>query len=124
MVDDQDLNGLDPYELMAAEAARLDGFFTNASDADWGKPTRCAGWSRRDLLAHLAASEDYNAASLAGTVQQFLADVGAKGAVDLSSANEIGIRELDDQTPEQILATWRTRSTETRVGFQARDGAD
>ena len=61
--------------------------------------TRCAGWSMRDLLAHLAASEDYNQACLDGTVQQFLADVGAKGAVDLASANEIGIREFDGPSP-------------------------
>jgi uncharacterized protein (TIGR03083 family) len=124
MVDDQDLNGLDPYELMATEATRLDGFFSSASADEWGKPTRCEGWSARDLLAHLAASEDYNRACLDGTVQQFLADVGAKGAVDLASANEIGIREFDDQTPEQILETWRTRSGQNCEGFRARAGGD
>jgi uncharacterized protein (TIGR03083 family) len=124
MVDDQDLHGLDPYELMAAEAARLDGFFSNATADDWAKPTRCAGWTRRDLLAHLASTEDYSRACLDGTVQQFLADVGAKGAVDLASANEIGIHEFDDQTPEQILQTWRDHSADTRAGFRARDGGD
>ena len=124
MVDDQDLAGLDPYELMATEAARLDGFFSSASDADWGKPTRCEGWSVRDLLAHLAASEDYNRACLEGTVQQFLADIGAKGAVDLASANDIGIHQFDGKTPEQILETWRTHSGQNREGFRARDGGD
>ncbi len=107
MVDDQDLAGLDPYDLMATEAARLDAYLAHASADDWNKPTRCEGWNARGLLAHLAASEDYNQACLDGTVQEFLADIGAKGAVDLASANEIGIREFDDQTPEQILDTWR-----------------
>jgi uncharacterized protein (TIGR03083 family) len=124
MVDDHDLAGLDPYELMATEAARLDGFFSAATAADWEKPTRCEGWSTRDLLAHLAASEDYNRACLDGTVQDFLADVGAKGAVDLASANEIGIHEFDGQAPEQILAAWRTRSAENRESFRQRDGGD
>jgi uncharacterized protein (TIGR03083 family) len=124
MVDDQDLTGLDPYELMAAEAARLDVFFRAAGAADWEKPSRCEGWSVRDLLAHLAASEEYNEACLDGTVQQFLADVGAKGAVDLASANEIGIHTFDGQAPEQLLATWRARSAKNREGFRARDGAD
>ncbi|HEV7523954.1 MAG TPA: maleylpyruvate isomerase family mycothiol-dependent enzyme [Acidimicrobiia bacterium] len=124
MVDDHDLDGLDPYELMAAEASRLDGFFAHASATDWAKPTRCAGWSTRDLLAHLAASEDYNQACLDGTVQDFLAGIGAKGAVDLASANEIGIRELDDQSPEQILETWRARNAQNREGFRARDGGN
>ena len=124
MVDDHDLDGLDPYDLMAAESARLDAFFSAASDGDWQKPSRCAGWSLRDLLAHLASTEDYNQACLDGTVQQFLADVGAKGAVDLASANEIGIRELDDRTPAQILERWRTHSAQTRDAFRARDGGD
>jgi len=124
MIDDQDLTGLDPYELMASEAERLDRFFASAGADDWKKPTRCEGWNVRDLLAHLAASEDYNRACLDGTVQQFLADVGAKGAVDLASANEIGIHEFDDSTPDQILETWRTASTQNRAAFKARDGSD
>jgi len=124
MTDDKELAGLDPYDLMAAEASRLDRFFANAGAADWKKPTRCAGWDTRDLLAHLAASEDYNQACLDGGVQQFLADVGAKGAIDLASANEIGIRALDELTPEQILETWRTRAAQNREAFRARDGGD
>jgi uncharacterized protein (TIGR03083 family) len=124
MTDDQDLAGLDPYELMATEASRLDRFFSTAGDGDWGKPTRCEGWSARDLLAHLAASEEYNRACLDGGVQQFLADVAAKGAVDLASANEIGIREFDDRTPDEILETWRSRRAENREAFRARDGGD
>jgi uncharacterized protein (TIGR03083 family) len=124
MTDDQDLTGLDPYELMATEASRLDQFFSSAGAADWSKPTRCEGWSVRDVLAHLAASEDYNRACLDGSVQQFLAEVGAKGAVDLASANDIGIRELDDRSPEQILETWRARSAENREAFRARGDGD
>jgi uncharacterized protein (TIGR03083 family) len=124
MVDDQDLAGLDPYDLMATEAARLDAYFGRASAADWEKPTRCEGWDARALLAHLAATEDYNQACLDGTVQQFLADVGAKGAVDLASANDIGIHEFDGQAPEQILEKWRTQSAQNREGFRKRDGGD
>jgi uncharacterized protein (TIGR03083 family) len=124
MIDDHDLTGLDPYELMASEATRLDRFFASAHPGLWKNPTRCEGWSVRDLLAHLAATEDYNRACLDGTVQQFLADVGAKGAVDLASANEIGIHEFDDRTPDEILETWRTSGAQNRAAFRARDGAD
>ena len=124
MVDDQDLSGLDPYELMATEGGRLDRFFTGLHAADWQKPTRCAGWNVRDLLAHLTASEEYNRACLDGTVQDFLADMGAKGAVDLASANDIGVHEFDDEQPEQVLETWRGRSVENREAFRARDGGD
>jgi uncharacterized protein (TIGR03083 family) len=124
MTDDSDVTGLDPYDLMAAEGERLDRFFSKAGADEWNKPSRCEGWSVRDLLAHLASSEDYNQACLDGTVQQFLADMGAKGAVDLATANEIGIRSFDDRTPEEVLEIWRTRSNQNREAFRARDGGD
>jgi uncharacterized protein (TIGR03083 family) len=122
MVDDRDLEGLDPYALMAAESARLDSFFSNLNGDAWQQPSRCAGWSVRDVLAHLASSEDYNRACLDGTVQAFLGEMGAKGATDLATANEIGIRAFDGQSTDQILDTWRAKSQQNREAFEARDG--
>jgi uncharacterized protein (TIGR03083 family) len=124
MTDDRDLEGLDPYDLMDTEAARLDRYFAGLDAAAWSRPSRCAGWSVRDLMAHLMASEQYNAACLDGTVADFLASVGAKGATDLSSANELGIRELDDRSPQQLLDDWRVANAATRAGFRARDRGD
>jgi uncharacterized protein (TIGR03083 family) len=124
MVDDQDLQGLDPYDLMAAEAARLDRFFAGLGESDWRTPSRCEGWSVRDVLAHLASSEDYNRACLDGVVQQFLGQMGAKGATDLATANEIGVREFDAQSPQQILDTWRATSSKNREDFRARGGGN
>ena len=106
MVDDADLQGLDPYDLMQVEAGAR-SVLRRARRPAWSRPSRCAGWSVRDVLAHLLSSEQYNTASLDGTVGDFLASVGAKGATDLSSANELGIRELDDHSTEQLIDEWR-----------------
>jgi uncharacterized protein (TIGR03083 family) len=122
MTDDLDLQGLDPYDLMDAEAARLDRYFSGLGEADWARPSRCAGWSARDLLAHLASSEGYNHASLEGTVGAFLVAMGEKGVTDLASANELGIRELDDTPTDQLLDDWRRANAETRARFRERDG--
>jgi uncharacterized protein (TIGR03083 family) len=124
MVDDADLHGLDPYDLMDSEAARIDRFVGGLDDAAWTQPSRCAGWSVRDVVAHLLASEDYNHACLEGTVGDFLAAMGARGATDLPTANELGIRELDDRSTAQLIDSWRTANAQTRTGFRARDGAD
>jgi uncharacterized protein (TIGR03083 family) len=124
MVDDADLRGLDPYDLMQTEADRLDRFFVGLDEAAWSRPSRCAGWSVRDVLAHLLSSEQYNTASLEGTVADFLASIGARGATDLSSANELGIRELDEHSTAQLIDEWRAAATRTREGFRARDGGD
>src|SRR3954454_10070878 len=122
MVDDQDLQGLDPYDLMANESARLDRFFAGLGGAAWEKPSRCEGWSVRDVLAHLAATEDYNRACLDGTAQQFLGEMGAKGATDLATANDIDIRECDAETTDEILDVGRGKSAKTGGDFRARDG--
>jgi uncharacterized protein (TIGR03083 family) len=124
MTDDQDLAGLDPYDLMATEADRLDRYFVGLDDAAWSRASRCDGWTVRDLLAHLTASEDYNRACLDGTVSAFLASMGERGVTDLASANEVGIRDLDGVATPELLATWRTRATENREAFRARDGGD
>jgi uncharacterized protein (TIGR03083 family) len=124
MTDDRDLHDLDPNDLMDAEAARLDAYFSGLGPADWAKPSRCEGWSVRDLLAHLASSEDYNHASLEGTVGEFLAAWGEKGATDLTTANEIGIRALDDRSTDQLIADWRIANAETRAKLRERDGDD
>ena len=124
MVDDKDLEGLDPYELMGAEAGRIERFFTGLSDAQWQEASRCEGWSVRDVLAHLRATEDYNRACLDGTVQTFLGEMGAKGATDLATANELGIRELDGEATAGLLQSWREEAARNRDDFRARDGGD
>jgi uncharacterized protein (TIGR03083 family) len=123
-MDDSALEGLDPYDLMERESARLDAFFSTLDAPAWQRPSRCEGWTVRDLLAHLASSEEYNRASLDGTVASFLAQLGERGATDLASANELGVREFDGVPTEELLDTWRTRTNANRDGLRARDGND
>ena len=76
------------------------------------------GWSVRDVLAHLAASEDYNRACLDGTVSTFLGALGARGVTDLNGANELGIRDFDDVATPELLETWRTRVAANVADFR------
>src|SRR5262245_8271013 len=124
MTDDSDLAGLDPYDLMATEIDRLDEHYSGLRDDEWQRPTRCEGWTVRDVLAHMASSEKYNRACLDGTVAALLAEMGAKGATDLAGANDIGIHEYDGRAPESILEEWRQSSRDTVAGFRERDGRD
>jgi uncharacterized protein (TIGR03083 family) len=124
MTDDRDLEGLNPYDLMDREAARLDAHFAALTDDAWEQPSRCDGWSVRDVLAHLAASEVYNRACLTGTVQDLMAQMGERGVTDIESFNEVGIRDFDGVKPGEILDTWRERCSANREGFRARDGED
>ena len=124
MTDDSDLAGLDPYALMATEINRLDVHFSGLRDDGWQRPTRCVGWTVRDVLAHMASSEKYNRACLDGTVSSLLAEIGAKGATDLASANEIGIHEYDGAPTEAVLDEWREASRANLARLRERDGGE
>src|SRR5262245_38457139 len=124
MTDDRDLEGLDPYNIMATEVDRLDRHFSGLRDDEWNLATRCQGWSVRDVRAHMTSSEKYNRACLEGTVAALIADTMAKGASDLASANEIGIHEYDGRSPESVLEEWRASTRENLAGFRARDGGE
>lgn len=121
MTDDSELVGLDPFDLLDAEATRLDAHFLGLSGGEWARPSRCAGWSVRDVLAHLASSEDYHHACLDGEVTALLERFAERGGSDLDSANVLGITELADRAPAALLVQWRADNAETRRGFRERD---
>jgi uncharacterized protein (TIGR03083 family) len=122
MTDDRDLQGVDPYDAMDRESDRLHRFLTTIDDSAWSRPTRCAGWSVRDLLGHLRASEDYNQASLDGRVQDLLVQLGERGATDLDSANALGIADYADVPTAALIEDWRTVQADTRKRLRDRDG--
>jgi len=118
--DDAELEGLDPADLLDVEAARLARYFAELPASRWHRPSRCPGWSIRDVLAHLTAAEAYHHACLASRVPDFEREVAARGGMDIASANELGIAELADRTPAQLLERWRAANAETRRGFRER----
>jgi uncharacterized protein (TIGR03083 family) len=124
MPDDSELDDIVPYDLMAAEADRIAQHYQSLSDEELQQPSRCAGWSRRDLLAHMASTEEYNQACLDGTVQQFMTQMGEKGATDLATANEIGVRSFDGEATQAILEIWQTRCRDHTEALRARDGGE
>jgi uncharacterized protein (TIGR03083 family) len=126
MPDERFIEGVDPYDAWASEAARIEAHCASLPDdsPEWERPSKCEGWSVRDVLAHLRATEDYFAACLTGSVSEFLASGGARGATDLESFNALGIADQAGKAPSEILGEWRTLDAEALQGFRARDGGD
>ncbi|MCA2221114.1 maleylpyruvate isomerase family mycothiol-dependent enzyme [Nonomuraea aurantiaca] len=113
MADDL-LKEFDPFDSFDAEAARLDRFFGGLDDAGWARPSRCEGWSVRDVLGHLAGEELYNHACLDGNVQDLLARLAREGVNGFHDFNEWSVRQRRDIPVEQVLAEWRTENADTR----------
>lgn len=120
MTDDRELAGLDPFALLDNEAGRLDAFLSGLDESGWKRASRCAGWTVRDVLGHLAAGEDYHRACLDGTVPAFLAGFAERGGTDLDSVNALGVADYAALSPAQVLARWRAASAENRRRFRER----
>lgn len=123
-MDAPQLRDLEPFDIFDVEAARLDRFFSSLDDAGWQRPSRCAGWSVRDVLAHLAGEELYNHACLDDEVQALfsrLADIGVAG---MDGFNEWTVRERRGVPVGQVIDEWRTANGETRrrMRERGRDG--
>src|SRR5262249_34796996 len=124
MPDDAELEGLNPYDLMDAEAARLDAYLSGLDDGGWGRASACTGWTTRDMLAHLAGSEEYNHACLDDALPAFLERLGQAGASDLHPFNALGVPGRVDRSGDEVLAEWRAACGRTRDELRKRDGAD
>jgi len=120
MTDDRELAGLDPFALLDTEAGRLDAFLSGLGEAGWQRASRCAGWTVRDVLGHLAAGEDYHRACLDGTVAAFLAGFAERGGTDLDSVNALGVADHAALSPAEVLARWRAASADNRHRFRER----
>jgi uncharacterized protein (TIGR03083 family) len=120
MTDERELAGLDPFALLDSEAGRLDVFLSGLGESGWKRASRCAGWTVRDVLGHLAAAEDYHRACLDGTVAAFLAGFAERGGTDLDSVNALGVADYAALHPGEVLARWRAASAGNRRRFRER----
>ena len=104
---------LDPFDIFDTEAARLDRFFSSLDAAGWERPSRCEGWSVRDVLGHLAGEELYNHACLNGTLGD-LVETLARENVAISEFNDWCVRQRRGVPVEEVMAEWREKNGETR----------
>ena len=116
--------GIDPHPLLEAEDQRALDFFDGLGDAGWEVPTDCPGWRRRDMLAHLGGSQDYNLSTLDGTRSDLVARAAAAGATDLDSFNDWTIRERAQRSTTELREEMRTKTAATRRGLHARGDDD
>lgn len=117
----EELSDLDPFELFDVEAGRLDRFFGGLTDQQWGRPSRCLGWSLRDVLAHLAGEELYNHACLDGEVDRFytmLQREGVRGGYH--GFNKWCVEQRRDLPVSDVLDEWRAGNGETRRRMRER----
>jgi len=105
MADESLLDGLDPFDLLGREADRVHRLFT--SEPDWSRSSRCAGWTVRDMLAHLKGLEDYTRANLDDRVRDLFRAAEQAGVLDVGAFNDWQIRAYADVPTEELVGEWR-----------------
>ena len=92
----------DPLDALAAEEDRLEELLSGLDAGEWDHASACAGWSVRDVVLHLAQTEEAVVASLGGGA--FAAPVSADVATidDLMAAWVAAERD----TKEDVLSRW------------------
>jgi uncharacterized protein (TIGR03083 family) len=108
---------LEPFGIFDIEAERLARLFAGLDGGAWHRPSRCVGWSVKDVLGHLAGEELYNHACLDDDLAGFasrVAAAGLGGPGDYSAFNEWCVRERRDTPAAVVLDEWLSASAETR----------
>jgi uncharacterized protein (TIGR03083 family) len=81
-------------EMARAERADLAAYLAGLTPQQWEAPSLCAGWSVKDVVAHVISYEELGAMGLLGRF--------ARGFV--VRANEVGVREFAALSPQELLA--------------------
>src|ERR687893_2677696 len=87
--------------LARAERADLLAFLTGLTPRQWDAPTLCAGWRVRDVVAHMISYEGLRGRELFRRL--------ARGRFELTRTNAVGVAEMRDAGPDELLALLEQR---------------
>lgn len=79
-------------DMARAERAELAAFLTTLTLQQWETPSLCAGWSVKEVVAHMISYEDLG---VFGLLKRF-----AKGRI--VRANEVGVDEFAGLSPQEL----------------------
>jgi uncharacterized protein (TIGR03083 family) len=82
------------------ERAELLSLLLTLEEGEWRIPSLCAGWSVRDVVAHLLSYEGLGMREVASRM--------ARGRLMLTRTNAIALQEYRDATPDELVQRLRT----------------
>ena len=81
--------------LARAEREDLRDLLAGLGPEQWSAPSLCAGWSVKDVVAHMLSYEELGARQLA---ERFV-----RGRLSVDRVNDIGLREYSTRTPAELI---------------------
>ena len=92
----------DIFDVLEEEEDRLDGVLTSLDESRWAAESRCAGWSVRDVVLHLAQTEEAVLATLGAPLPSLQSD-GSSTTDDLA---EHWVRSQRGRPSAEVHARW------------------
>lgn len=116
---------VDPRALLAAARAEREGLgrmIQYAPPESWEGPSRCAGWTNRQVLAHLAAQDAAAARLVAGEPAEEL-DAFVEGLrgepFSVDAFNAYAVERREDRNARAVILEWG-RAADRLLGLVAR----
>jgi uncharacterized protein (TIGR03083 family) len=94
--------------LARDERIEFADFLTGLTPEQWDAPTLCTGWRVRDVAAHVVSFEGMTPRELTA---RFL-----KGRLQMDRINGLGVGDLTDRSPEQLIALLRDNAEPRGMG--------
>ncbi|MFI5890125.1 maleylpyruvate isomerase family mycothiol-dependent enzyme [Actinoplanes sp. NPDC051513] len=103
------MDGEQSWRAIAGMRLALAGLLDRLGEADWEKPSLCAGWRVRDVAAHVALTPQ------APGVRVLLADaVRARGSFHRLN-HDLAVRHAADRSPAQLVDELRRHASSRRL---------
>jgi uncharacterized protein (TIGR03083 family) len=118
MADESLLDDFDPFDLLDREADRVHRHFLSLPD--WSCPSRCEGWSTRDVLGHVMGLEDYTRAGLDDRVEELFRAAPVDGALDVAAFNDWQTSAYAELPRGELVSRWRATQVENRTELRRR----
>jgi uncharacterized protein (TIGR03083 family) len=94
--------------LARDERIEFADFLAGLTPEQWDAPTLCTGWRVRDVAAHVVSFEGMTPRELTA---RFL-----KGRLQMDRINGLGVGDLADRSPEQLIALLRDNAEPRGMG--------
>lgn len=99
------LNGEEAYKLLDTELSRFLALVATLDGDDWDRPTACADWSVRDILAHQAGGYA-SGCSYKELLRQTLR-IPKPGQLIEDAINDFQLKERAGKAPEALIEELR-----------------
>jgi len=108
---------------LAEQQAELRDLLAGLGSAQWQKPTRCEGWDVKDVVLHVAQTNEMALASLEGRFDEFLTAAG-RGLAPAADVDEGAARMVERErgmTNEEVRTRYSNGASELLGRFESSD---